>query len=58
MAQNLDRESLVAALRALDDDEAREIFNESRGQDRTSKQQVAADALKQYNSGITLRSEQ
>lgn len=55
--ESLDRQQLVDALRQLDDTEAREIFAESRGTDRTAKQQTAADALKRFVGGHTLRSE-
>lgn len=51
---SVDKEQLVAGLAALSEVEAREVFNQARGQDITAKKQRAAQAIQKYLSGSTI----
>ena len=54
MTDTPSRDQIVDALKAMSDDEARDTFNQARGQDRTAKQAKAARAVRDYQRGITV----
>ncbi len=54
----LNRADLVEALKALGDTEAREVFTEARGADAASKQQRAADAVREHLRGLTINTKE
>jgi hypothetical protein len=51
MTDDITHDQLVAALKQLNDAEARQVFDEARGQDGSSKKQHAAQAMQQYLHG-------
>jgi hypothetical protein len=51
---SLDKEALIVALRSLSENDARAIFNEARGQDVKTKQEKAAQALREWVGGPTI----
>ena len=58
MTDNISRDEIIAALRTMTDTEARATFAEARGADAASKQQRAADAVREHLRGLTINTKE